>query len=78
MFGTIEKMFTTQPKNPLIFSEACWPRGFIFLAFGLTLSLIWCGQVEAKRRTPPPSPVKISDVVITPEPFLISPIIQAL
>ena len=69
MFGKIEKMFTTQPKNPLIFSEACWRRGFIFLAFGLTLSLIWCGQVEAKRRTP--SPVKISDVVITPEPFLI-------
>jgi len=35
------------------------------------LSLFWCGLVDAKRSTTSLSPVKISDVVITPEPFLI-------
>ncbi len=46
--------------------------GTLFLCcLCLLFGLILCTQVDAKRRSPAPSPVKISDVVISPEPFLI-------
>ena len=71
MFGTIESMFPRQPRNHHPFAKIPWRTASFLIGFALTVFLMWCGSAQAKRSIPPSSPIKITDVVIAPEPFLI-------
>ena len=72
MFGTMTRMSSALKSKPIFpHSQSGRPELFVQILGLFLLALCLSGTVEAKSKRVYTSPVKISDVVITPEPFLI-------
>lgn len=72
MFGTITKMSAVSTQPQISAHVQRWePVLFVSLLSAVLLAVGLCMPVEAKSKRSFTSPVKISDVVISPEPFLI-------
>lgn len=71
MFGTIVKMSPTPTKKTLPFHWPWWRHRLLVLSLGLVLVLSLSSLSDAKSKRVSFSPVRISEVALSPDPFII-------